>query len=195
MTRPSRPASLIRAPRPFVAHCRQSAVLRTACPSTVPAVTEPYRARTFSRAPRGEFATFDAQSGALHPDASPENRPPRFAHIVIEAGDLRHAYQTFAYPQSGRPVRVVAGLLRSSPRMRAAREHIPHALFIGEFRWGGRTGTVTLAPPDRYVDSLIAGHFAFRWTQGDRDYVVSLHAWEPAPEALATLRAVVASLR
>ena len=34
----------------------------------------------------------------------------------------------------------------------------------------------------------------FRWSSGAGDYLVSLHAWEPLTEAVATLQAIVESL-
>jgi hypothetical protein len=40
---------------------------------------------------------------------------------------------------------------------------------------------------------MLGNHLVFRWREGRREYVVSLHAWEPLTEAAATLKAIVAS--
>ena len=59
--------------------------------------------------------------------------------------------------------------------------------------WSGRRGTLLRAAP--YPAGGIQGnHFVFRWRGGEREYAVSLHAWKPFPEAVAILRAIVASL-
>ena len=59
--------------------------------------------------------------------------------------------------------------------------------------WSGRQGTLLRAAP--YPAGGIHGnHLVFRWRAEEREYAVSLHAWKPLPEAVATLRAIVASL-
>jgi hypothetical protein len=36
-------------------------------------------------------------------------------------------------------------------------------------------------------------HIIFRWRQGTPSYALGLHAWEPLAQAVATMKAVVAS--
>jgi hypothetical protein len=66
-------------------------------------------------------------------------------------------------------------------------------VFLGRVRWGGRPGVLILAPPYLYGGQA-GNHLIFRWREGRRTYHLSLHAWEPFLETVATLRAIVASL-
>jgi hypothetical protein len=59
--------------------------------------------------------------------------------------------------------------------------------------WSGRRGTLLRAAP--YPRGGIHGdHLVFRWREGRREYAVSLHAWKPLRETVATLDAIVTSL-
>jgi hypothetical protein len=103
------------------------------------------------------------------------------AHLVVVGGRVeRSAAGVFDNP---RRVALRDGL------MRWKRER---SLAFGVVRWKGRLGQLLLAP-SYPRGGLLGNHLLFRWRAGDRDYVLSLHAWEPLTEALVTLRAVVAS--
>lgn len=64
---------------------------------------------------------------------------------------------------------------------------------LGTFTWGGHAGTQYLAPefPEGGIDG---GHLVFAWNEGDVEAAVSLHAWRPLEQAVATLKAVVSSI-
>ena len=64
---------------------------------------------------------------------------------------------------------------------------------VGVYPWHGRYGTVVRAPPYP-AGGEVGGHLIFRWRAGRTGFAVSLHAWSPVAEPLATLRAMVLSL-
>jgi hypothetical protein len=110
-------------------------------------------------------------------------RPPQYVHVEVYAarGSLAERFP-FAWPRGpARPVR--DSLLRASRTM---------PIFLGSRAWSGVRGTLILAPP------LVFGgedgdHLLFRWEQNGVDRVISMHAWTPLREAVATLEALLAS--
>ncbi|MGH7717325.1 MAG: hypothetical protein ACREON_00570 [Gemmatimonadaceae bacterium] len=86
------------------------------------------------------------------------------------------------------------GLLRSEAAKSAWSRRIPASLFLGRRDWADDSGTLVLVPPSEFVDSIHAGHLAYRWKSGGSDIVVSLHAWEPFLETEAALRLIVESI-
>jgi hypothetical protein len=172
--------------------CRALPLIRPACPRRIPEAV-PYTAREIVRSPQGTFETFELAHGAEYGNPA-KDRPPRFLHVVIEAGDLGEAFDTFDYPKSGTAIKPRDGLLTSAVRRKLEGEHVPYALFIRDARWGGKSGTIVLVPSFDFVDSLHAGHLVFRWREHGNDFVVSLHAWEPFSQTFAALRAIVGSI-
>jgi hypothetical protein len=149
--------------------------LSAACPRLVPkAPYDPrspiYKARVFPGEP-GAPETFTLQWGGE--SRRPErNRPPRMAHLVVTSGALGFE--------------VVPGDLRTG----LVRLERPHGLLLDRPTWAGKRGQLVLAPPYP-LGGIEGNHLAFLWTEGAAKYRVSLHAWEPLPEAVATLQAVV----
>ena len=80
-----------------------------------------------------------------------------------------------------------------APHDGLVREERPRPLLLGRVTWGGKRGSVALAP-GYPVGGSQRNHVMFRWRQGGKTYVVGMHAWEPFTEACATLRRVVLSL-
>ena len=104
------------------------------------------------------------------------------AHLTVVAGAVERG-DPFEHPLGGdaRPLR--PGLLKTKR---------VEPLFFGRTRWAGRDGALFLAPPFLNGGQL-GNHLCFRWSENGRDYLISLHAWEPLPNTAATLRAVVSS--
>lgn len=50
------------------------------------------------------------------------------------------------------------------------------ALYIGSFTWGGKCGTVILAP-DFPNGGEQGGHLIFRWREHQTDFALGLHGW------------------
>jgi hypothetical protein len=177
----TRPAKLVQLAPKRRAHCRKAVLLRPACPRLVPRVPWYLSHLAQDLIPNRRLAVFSLEHGVEHPMRPEHNRPPRMAHLVLLAGAIEQsAVGAFATP---RAVRLHNGLLR--------RERT-RPLSFGRVRWSGRSGTLLLAPP--YLRGGVVGnHLIFRWRSRGTDYAVTLHAWEPLAEAVATLRAVVAS--
>ena len=155
---------------------------REACPRLVPeapyeAESGLYDVQVFPGVP-GAAEAFNLQWGAEDPDDPDRNRPPRLAHVVVEAGRLEPATNA----QAGDPRE---GLLRTERDRYVA---------LGRATWAGRSGELLLAPPYPR-GGVVSNHAVFRWRDGATEYAVSIHAWEPFPESLRTLRAVVESIR
>jgi hypothetical protein len=175
-------------PADILASCRRSPLLRAACPRSVPAG---YRyGATLCRA--GTRGCLGLRNDLFDIDSVPNSiRPePGFVHIVVYGGDLggprgfqRHGRSAFPFDwpdvASARPHE--AGLTR---------HRRTKAIALGRHRFGAITGELILAPT---IQALDGGHVIFRWGKPRRELAVSLHAWEPLPEAVSTLRAIVRS--
>jgi hypothetical protein len=95
-----------------------------------------------------------------------------------------HPCVSLTYPNSGRRVSELDGLLA---RARS------HAIYIGTFTWGGRKGSVVLAP-DFPAGGEQGNHLIFRWRKSGTDFALGLHGWEPLSRSFATLRQMVISI-
>jgi hypothetical protein len=168
----------------ILGYCRTSRLLPLACPHRLPFMTQP--------PPHWETAvcligaagcgglTWDELSLV---DAGNGVRPPVWSHVAIYAGDLASAFG-FRYPTQGKRVTHLDGLFA---RTRA------RAIFLGSYTWGGKRGTVILAPA--YPGGGEQGdHLIFRWRRSHVGFAVGLHGWEPLSQAFATLRAMVRSI-
>jgi hypothetical protein len=180
----TKPVRMASTPAYALHRCTRSVLLRPACPRRLPYVgREPaWDAFLCSHGKPGCLGLTWDDFELEHVDFGP-TKPPTWAHIAIFAGDLSHAFP-FSYPTQGTPTRLRSGLF-SSPRTRA--------VFLGHVSWGGKDGTLVLAPA--FPDGGEQGdHFIFRWQRGGVSYAVGLHGWEPAPQAVATLKAIIESL-
>lgn len=180
----AKPVRMAATPAYVLHRCARSALLRPACPRRLPSVgREPaWNAFLCSGGKPGCLGVAWDDLELEHVGFGP-TKPPTWAHIAIFAGDLRHAFP-FNYPTQGTSARLRAGLF-SSRRIRP--------VFLGHVSWGDRRGTLVLAPA--FPDGGEQGdHFIFRWQRGGVTYALGLHGWEPAPQAVATLKAIVESL-
>jgi hypothetical protein len=177
------PADLVPLAPTKLAQCRSTALLRAACPRLVPRVRAAYldHLSVQGEGTRFSLAIFNLERGAEYPEAPERNAPPRMAHLVVVGGRVEQsAAGVFT---NVRRVAFRAGLMR---RKR------DRSLGFGTVRWAGRVGQLSLAP-SYPRGGMLGNHLLFRWRAGRRDYVVSVHAWEPLADAAATLRAVVTS--
>jgi hypothetical protein len=181
LPRERRPVELTATPGAALRRCRSSALVRPACPLRTPAVPAERLEAHVSRGLPGRGAhAFGLQAGAEYPGRPELNRPPNLLHLVLLAGSLgsKPLYEL------SEEVRLRDGLLRE------VRER---GLLFGRVRWGGRSGTLVLAPPFP-AGGVEGNHLVFRWSRGRDEYALSLHAWEPLQETAATLRAVAQSV-
>ena len=166
------------------AHCERSALLRPACPRLVPRVAGYLSYLGADLAPiRAAHDVFNLEHGGEHPNEPARNRPPRMAHVILVAG---HVYRAAPFDDPARARRVP---LRDG----VVRQERSQPVSFGRVRWGGREGTLYLAPPFP-TGGMLGNHLAFRWREQWTTYELSLHAWEPLTETARTLRAMVAAL-
>jgi hypothetical protein len=166
-----------------LAHCRKAALLRAACPRLVPRVRAEYlnHLAVEGEGTRFSLATFNLERGAEYPNVPERNRPPRMAHLVVVGGHVERS-----------AAGVFDDLRRVALRDGLMRRRRDRSLGFGTVRWAGRAGELFLAP-SYPRGGMLGNHLVFHWREGRREYVVSLHAWEPLTEAAATLKAIVAS--
>jgi hypothetical protein len=174
------PVRLVPLPPRLRETCLRVEVLAAHCPAQVPATETRYRVRELDFG-TDSYRVMDFEANAPYPRIVRRNAPPRFAHIVLKGGDLTKAFY-FEWP-SGPMVSVTDALEgdRQTP------------LLLETQSWAGRQGTLVLAPafPAGGVDG---DHLVYRWEEGDREYALSLHAWEPLDQCVATLRVLVESV-
>ena len=173
-----------RTPAYVLDYCKRSLRLPLACPHLLPRMSQPAPHWEANLCLIGHSGcaglTWDDLSLV---DAGYGTRPPTWSHVDIQAGNLRHVFP-FSYPTTGRRVTHLDGLFA---RART------HAIYIGTFTWGGRRGSVVLAP-DFPAGGEQGNHLIFRWRKGNTELALGLHGWEPLSRAFATLHQMVVSV-
>ena len=159
--------------------CAAIGLVAQLCPPIVPATRGPYIASRY--VDRG-FGSFDFSSGGVHEGRPALNRPPAFAHILLEAGTVGRAHPELSGERTA-PERLTDALLDARRR---------RPVFLGARTLGEVEGRLWLMPPYPFGGPH-GDHLVFRWGRAADEQVVSLHSWIPAREALATLRTLVAA--
>jgi hypothetical protein len=174
-----------RTPAYVLAYCRRSKKLPLTCPKLLPRMSQPPPHWETSVCLAGRSGCLGLTWDVLDMvDAGYGNRPPIWSHISIYAGNLKTAFR-FAYPTNGVRPRPLDGLFAKSR---------PKALFVGSYRWGGKVGTMVLAPS--YPSGGEQGdHLIFRWKRDNIGFAIGLHAWEPLSQTMATLKTMIESIR
>jgi hypothetical protein len=170
---------LMAMPTRAVSRCGAQALLAEACPTRAPRISRDASGFRFADAgdPRGRYDVVSVEWSGPYPGLTPRNAPPRFAHIVVVGGDVDLAL-SFRWPTQKPAHERTPDDKRTTP------------LLLARPSWRGVDGTLVLAPS--FPRGGIHGdHLVYRWRQENADYALSLHAWTPLDEAVATLRAVV----
>ena len=200
---------LTRLPTPALRVCRVLRLIRRVCPHAVPEA--PYATATAPRVFRGVSG---AGAIAVCLDAVNRGTRPTSDRCVSEIFGIEAGHPTGPGPRGSKPPSYVHLLfyarrssLTQSPRMfpfawprrpRAAAErgllarHRVGPVFLGTRDWGGRTGDLVLAPRFPFGGEM-GNHLIFMSREGGANYAFSLHAWEPFPRTVVTLRAIVES--
>ena len=157
--------------------CVAEPLLRPACPTRVPKANE--RKGFFHRSAvevvghNRSYLLFEVEWGAARQEElNQTDKPPRFSHILVHAGDLAKAFDL---------------------EEEAAAAGVEYRN-LGKRTWAGRTGGLTLAPPYP-IGGFDGGHLIFKWSENNTDYALSMHAWLPLREAERALRDAVESAR
>jgi len=157
--------------------CRSAAMVRTACPSRLPAVglqgayvdvvpTPP------SERPKLRSLLVSVSWGGEYPNPR-RNRPPQFVHLELTAGHVVSA-KRFAPP--------VPLSRLTLPKSYVVTRPIP----LGQHDW-------TAIPGKLVFGDCFGNHLCYRWRENGRGYQIDLHAWEPVTQTAHVLRAIVAS--
>jgi hypothetical protein len=155
---------------------------RLVCPRQLPALGGAHYGLSFFHVPGVRTLSLDAGFGSSRPT---QNRPPRFAHVIVQRGRLADVMNVVE----------AHGVRRAKPSNSLLASDVSAAITFGARNWRGRHGSLFLAPTSSYIESIDAGHLIFIWRTSAKDKeIVSLHAWSPLGEAIATLRALVRSL-
>lgn len=162
--------------------CSKGPPLSRVCPTLVPLVRNTnYLVDSFGK-PGGRFQVLELAAGAPSNNDFSRNTPPRVAHVVIEAGDPRLLIDLGEPYPNKIPLDELLGTPLDQPQFVAP-----------EKDWGWEK-TLVLAPS--FPSGGAHGdHLLYRFKEGGLEYVVSLHAWAPAEEAVRTLHAIVRSIK
>ena len=68
------------------------------------------------------------------------------------------------------------------------------AIDLGRRSWSGIEGELSLTPSLYGANGVLADLVVFRWRDALGDHAVGINVWEPLPDAVATLHAVVSTL-
>jgi hypothetical protein len=166
--------------------CRRSARLRPFCPRRLPYVehlaSEPAYLSSLCRVGHRGCAGLTWDDLELEHSGS-GNHPPRWAHASLAAGRIIGSSGfAFSWPRTRR-VAARDGLFASRR---------PRALFLGQVRWGTRSGELVLAPSFP-AGGMMGDHLIFYWRRNATDHMITLHGWEPFTQVVGTLRATVLS--
>jgi len=182
-------------PRSVLRTCERLSLLRAACPRQLPYVDGVTYGISVGQGARYETLSLEVGVPYGAPPFSQlrRNGPPGVVHIVIQSGGLREAFGGFHFDRAvrSRPVRPRDGLLIRLVRRSETQRRELKGIYFGRVRWGTHLGQLVLADS---ADSIDADHLIFRWREGGVPHALSLHAWEPLLQTVATLRAIVVSV-
>ena len=108
-------------------------------------------------------------------------RPAAIAHVVISASPSN--WQC-AWPHELRAHAAGDRLLNPNRR---------RAVSLGQVQWHGQSGQLVLAPPFARGGGVVGGHLEFCFRANRVNYAITLHAWPPLAQVVATLKSLVGS--
>ena len=168
---------LMAMPAKALEKCQRGEAVRAVCPVKLPRI----KLDTFHHvtAPKADWPVFSAEWSAPSPKLASKNAPPRFTHLVVQA-EHRDMFP-FKWPSE------------PHPQGSGVKDKRKEALLLDTPTWGGVEGALVLAPSYPF-GGINGDHLIFRWEQAGKIYALSLHAWRPLNESIATLQAVAASI-
>ena len=182
----SRDSAVPLAPTPAnaLAACLKMALMRAVCPPRVPMLS--------GHAVIVSASCLDSAGGRVPLTSkrcraagwSLEGAPPKpapIAHVVISASPDN--WQC-AWPHELR-AHAASDRLLNPNRRRAA--------LLPPVQWYGQSGQLVLAPPFARGGGVLGGHLEFCFRANRVDYAITLHAWPPLAQVVATLKDLVGS--
>jgi hypothetical protein len=183
-----RPVPMTDSPARFLRECLETRLLRHACPRRVPITERPFRGGVIDFGTKS-FAALDMRS-APNIDQPEASRPPRFVHIAVEAGT--HAgFRRLAASMSAVSL-LGSRTWRGDPDDLLRRDR-RRPVLLATPRWDGLRGSLFLFP-GYPVGGMVGDHLLFLWKDPKGIYAVSLHAWSPMVQTVATLEAMIESV-
>ena len=182
----SRDSAVPLAPTPSnaLAACQKMALTRAMCPSRLPMLSGHAvvlsAACLDSAGARVPLASRRCRTAAWSLIGAPPG-PATIAHVVITASP--DSWQC-TWPHELR-ARAASDRLLNPNRRRAA--------LLPSVQWYGQSGQLVLAPPFARGGGLVGGHLEFCFRANRVNYAVTLHAWAPLAQVVATLKALVGS--
>jgi hypothetical protein len=161
-------------PMKALRRCRATPRIRRVCPTRLPRVGPVTFHRFQALNTRPPAFTFEW--GGPRPGLTVRNAPPEMVHVVVQVGDLDTGLG-FRWEPKEAP-------------SRALKDKRREPIFLGRHVWGGRAGTVVLAPSYPF-GGVNGDHVVFRWSQRGLQRAISLHAWRPVSASVSALRAIV----
>ena len=153
------PVPLMPTPPSALQKCRRSRLLHQACPRRIPRV-EGWSAF----ASDGRTPIFSLERGGEDPEHPERNRPPNMLHLVVHGASGGPSPLPRSAVHAVEPMNGLVRLGRLDP------------VFLGSARWGGRAGTLVLAPPYPFA-GMDSNHLIFSWEQDGRCGSRSSNAW------------------
>jgi hypothetical protein len=179
---PSSPAGprveMMALPPKHIDECRRFPRLDPICPTSIP-VVEAVQKRAQAFKSDGRHFVFFSEWSAPYPGVTAKNAPPRFVHVVAQAGELDKAF-SFQRPTEKLPLPDPIPKKRTEP------------ILLDNVTWYGVNGDLLLAPSFPW-GGIDGDHVVFRWTEHSDEYAISIHGWLPLEDSIEALKAVFAS--
>jgi hypothetical protein len=134
---------------------------------------------------RNPVNVLDLETGSESLGDQRKNRPPNLVGVLLVGGHLEQALSGLLPRAESPPERVRAGLAnvaRSKP------------ISLGRRRWAGLEGELSLAPSRGRYPLAYFRYLFFRWHDVHGAHAVGLRDWEPFPESVRTLHALIDDL-
>ena len=163
--------------------CLKMALLRAVCPPRVPMLSGHAvvlsAACLDSAGARVPLTSNRCRTAAWSLIGAPP-KPANIAHLVITASPND---RQCVWPHELQ-ARASDRLLNPSRR---------RAVSLGTVDWHGQPGQLVLAPPFARGGGVVGGHLEFCFRAHRVNYAITLHAWPPLAQVVATLNRVVGS--
>jgi hypothetical protein len=171
-------------PRTALGACLKMALMHAVCPPRVPLLSgHPVvlsAACLDSVGARVPVTSKRCRTAAWSLMGAP-SRPVDIAHVVIFAS---HDDWQCTWPHELRAHAASDRLLNPGRR---------RAVSLGPARWYGQSGQLVLAPPFTHGGGVVGGHLEFCFRANGVNYAITIHAWPPLAQVIATLKSLVGS--